>query len=387
MNDQSPMIRQLYSIPELMKHLSKSSCAQQIDSAGIKKVILTGCGDSFCAAMAGRLFFQQYTELEAEVDTVIELSRNTPIDRLVQSGQVMTIIISNSGRVSRCIELAERIRRHGGHVMAVTGNQESPLAKSAEYILPMDIPEFVYAPGIRSYTACLCTLYQLAVCCGCRNDEGRLAERMKRLQEAEELIRRNLPVWDKAAERQAAALKDNAYFEWIGSGAGYVNAWFSQAKLLETAGKNTNACSAEDWFHMHFFAKDVYHTAAILFCRESGRDAGRLRELRKTASEMGRPLLCICEAGVAEAADKITNEVADKATDEAAKEVTDEAEDIRVPPVDDPLMALFIDYIPAAFICAYIGELLGESYFRDGKDNWAACVNSATIVNSKIEIE
>lgn len=336
--------------------------AEVIRAEKIRKIILTGCGDSYCAAMAARHMFAEYTSLEVETAPVIELSRYYERRRLTGAGDVLVVIISNSGNVSRCIELAKRVVSSGGKVLGVTGREDSGLYAHSSLVLKMDIPSFAYAPGIRSYTACIYALFLLAVSVG--RGDGTLEETwavrlMETLGELEAVLDSRIPGWEQETYQAARRLLPCTSYEWIGSGPGYVNGWFASAKLLETAGRPGGAYNTEDWFHMNYFIKDVDHTATILFTRAEGKDRSRAEELIPVAAGMGRPLLCV--------------------TDQPVKG----CDWIPVPVLPEELLSVFVDYIPAAMLTMYAGELLQEVYFRDGKDRWTACVDFATISKSR----
>lgn len=364
---QSPMMKQLYSVPDLMNlmaddlHAEAKRAVSQIDAAGLKKIILTGCGDSLCSVMAAKYALMEYTDLEVEVVPVIDLSRFYEGKRL--TGDVMTVIVSNSGKVARCEELASRIEALGGTVMAVSGNASSPLAVHAAQILKMSIPKFEYAPGIRSYCGCLSALYVLALELGrvrknLEEEKSRqVYEEMKRLPE---LLREYLPRWEEQAWTIADSWKECSSFEFIGSGISYANAWFNYAKSLETTGKPTGAYNTEDWFHMNYFIRDVTHTATALFVNRDGQDRSRADELLSTASEMGRPIIVISDTdGWGDVPTMVT------------------------PGVRESLLDGLFQYIPLSMVLSCVGDLMGEVYFRDGKGRFTACVDCATIIQSR----
>lgn len=369
---ESSMMKQIKSIPYLMACLRRDLpdraawIAEAIRAEKIRKIILTGCGDSYCAAMAARRMFAAYTALEVEAVPVIELSRYYDRHRLTGTGDVLVAVISSSGNVSRCIELAKRVVSSGGKVLGVTSREDSRLSAHSSLVLKMDIPSFPDAPGIRSYTACICALYLLAVAVG-RGDktleEAQVFGLTEALGELEAVLDSRMSGWERETCLAARRLLPCTSYEWIGSGPGYVNSWFAWAKLLETAGRPGGAYNPEDWFHMNYFIRDVEHTAAILFTRADGKDRSRAEELIPVAAGMGRPLLCI--------------------TDQPAKG----CDWISVPVLQDELLAVFVDYIPAAMLAMYAGELLQEVYFRGGIDRWTACADFATVSKSRELIE
>lgn len=369
MTMKTSMIRQIESIPDLMKDMEPElKCAvnvflDSIDIRAYKKMILTGCGDSLCSVMAAKFAFMKYTDLVIEVVPVMELSRVYDKKELTGSQDTIVVAVSNSGKVARIIELAKRVKKLDGFMVGITGNEHSGLYKEANAAIKMNIPPFDYAPGIRSYCGCLCVLLYLAVGMGERT--GKLsdidaAELYKEMCGIPELIQNYMKKWEQECSESAKVLTNSSSLEFIGTGVSYASAWFGYAKSLETTGKPSSAVNTEDWFHMNFFVRDVYHTATILLVNEKEGGLSRSEELIRTAVDMGRPLFCITDSEALKANRKIL-----------------------IPGLKNEELDCLIQYIPVSMMMSYLGDLLGESYFRDGKDNWSACTNCATLINSE----
>ncbi len=369
MQEASSMIRQIESVPELMSFMEPELKAavehflKTIDIARFRKILLTGCGDSLCAAMAAKFVFMEYTDLEVETVSAIDLARVYSKRQLTGNGDCLVLIVSNSGKVTRLIELAKRVRRMGGWVAAVTGNENSGLYQNADGVIKMNIPPFDYAPGIRSYCGCLMALYLLAVAIGRQTGVLTETENQKissMFSNLPQQIAAYMETWEMQAKGYAEKLKDSTSYEFIASGSQYASAFFGYAKALETTGKPASALNTEDWFHMNFFVRDVYHTATLLFVNRNEPSRSRALELIRTAEKMGRPLICITDDEQLEAREKICT-----------------------PALESDLLHTLIQYLPVSMILSEAGDLLGEVYFRDGKDNWSACVNCATLINTE----
>lgn len=369
MNQKTSMLRQIESIPELMKAMemdlrkSVEGFLEEVDPGKFKRIILTGCGDSLCSCMAVKYAFMKYTGLLVDVVTVMDLARVYKRKDLIGDNDTLIVVVSNSGNVARVIELAKRIRKIGGFAMAVTGSTESELYAAANTAVQLHVPPFEYAPGIRSYCGCVDALIHLAV--GIGEKEGLLsrleAEKVyTEIAEAAEKISLYIDTWEEDCKIYARQLKNSSSYEFIGSGVHYASAWFGHAKSLETTGIPSSALNTEDWFHMNFFVRDVYHTAAIVCTSEKDGGLSRMKELIDTAEKMGRPLICITDTEKIQAAKRII-----------------------IPKTETEELYCLIEYIPLSILMSYIGDLLGEVYFRDGKNNWSACVNCATLINSE----
>lgn len=369
MTEKTAMIKQIESVPGLMKLMEpelKNAVKEfltVVDSKRFHKIILSGCGDSFCSVMAAKFAFMKYTDLETEVATIMDLSRVYEKKDLIGRGDTLVLVVSNSGNVKRIIELAKRIRNMNGFIAAVTGNENSELYKTVNAAVKIRIPSFVYAPGIRSYCGCLNALIHLAVEIGIvRNTISReKAECIyQEIEEIAEVVPTYMGRWEKQCAGYADWLSDSTSFEFIGSGVHYASAWFGCAKSLETTGKPSSAVNTEDWFHMNFFVRDVSHTGTILCISKQEGGLSRAQELIRIAEDMGRPFICITDF-----------------------ENTGAKREILTPRTKSEELSCLIQYLPISILMADIGEKLGEVYFRDGKDNWSACENCGTLINSE----
>ena len=138
----------------------KTNIASKID-----RVYITGCGDSFCAALACRDFFLKYTKVHVEVYQALDFSRYvcpTEVDE-----RAIVLSISSSGRVARTVECALRAREKGAFSIGITGNPKSKLAEAAGNSVVVKIPDVIgVAPGTQSYMASLLAVICFAVALG-----------------------------------------------------------------------------------------------------------------------------------------------------------------------------------------------------------------------------
>lgn len=374
MSGRTAIMKQIFTVPELIPALnqqmkvaagelvkgkSASFCAWAEGGPEVsqyRKIILTGCGDSYCAALASRYAFMEWTGMEVEVITTVDLARYYAKCHL--SDGIITVIISCSGRGARIVEAARRIRRLGGFVVAITEHQDSALALNADQVLLMDIPKVGRGPGLRSYCGCMIALFHMALAMSSRA-VGRGAVEAE-INVLARQLEQHLPEWEKSSLIQAKRCQNATSLEFIGAGCNYASTWFGYAKALEITGLPCWAIDTEDWFHMSFFIRDVYHTPTFLVTNRGHGDESRARELIRVAEEMGRTLICITDNPELPAACKIIT-----------------------PALTCPLLQVMVQYIPIVMILSYLGEAMGETDFRGGKDNWSACVNLATIVNSE----
>lgn len=367
------MLEQIDSVPDLMETMwedvlyTAQSTAASLPVSRLQHIILTGCGDSLAAAYATRQAFMQLCNLPVSVEPAMELSRfySAP---LLAAQNMLVVIISNSGNVSRAVELARRIQKVGGLALALTGNAASPLCAQTPLHLLLSIPGFPHrGPGLRSYCACLLGLYALAIQLGkARGANNTLCKAAQtEIQGLAKQIHPMLPGWNSQALQAAKSLAACTSYEFVGAGPEYGTALFAYAKELESAAKPATVQNTEDWMHMNFFVRNVSATGTFLLGANSSPAAGRTAEVLHTMSGMGRPVVYI--------------------TSEQTPPLN-KATVIQTPALTTPWLNPLVQYLPLSMVQAHLGVLFKEVDFRGTQDNWSACIGFATVAASQQEI-
>ncbi len=105
--------------------------------ASAPKVFVYGVGRS---GLVGKAFAMRMVQLGLRVFFIGETI--TPI---VEPNDVV-VIVSRTGETMSAIQTANIVRRVGGHVIAVTGQPASKLAKAASLLVPIEEPKDHEAP-------------------------------------------------------------------------------------------------------------------------------------------------------------------------------------------------------------------------------------------------
>ncbi|MBW1983044.1 MAG: SIS domain-containing protein [Deltaproteobacteria bacterium] len=95
------------------------------------RVIITGAGDSYCAALFGQWLIEQHRPIEAL--PALEASRAAPD----LGKKDLLIAISVSGYTPRVLEASQRALAAGAELAAITDNPQSPLAQIATNLWPI----------------------------------------------------------------------------------------------------------------------------------------------------------------------------------------------------------------------------------------------------------
>ena len=372
------MRRQVYSLPELIRNQYNDlepkvrSILSFEEIFNIQKIVLTGCGASHCAAMATQHTFEELTGLDVQVVPALDLSRFYPSKRLgFAPKNPLIIAVSNSGGVARVGEAIQRAVKAGAFALGVTGKRESLLGKSVSRVLDLNVPSFESAPGIRSYLVSVITLLLMAIRIG--EVRGRFtmdqakAYRKDILKQAD-ILEEMLPVMDEKVLRIAESWKNYDAFDFSGAGNDYAAAWFGHAKTFEACGKYAMCINAEEWLHLNFFMRNVERIGTVVVC--SGRNPAitRVQEMVQHASQdMGRPTMVI--------------------TDEPESFKDFGAELVEVPKTDYDHSGVLTNYVPNALLMGYISAMIGETYSRGCKDNWAFAAHGNGIKISQFVLD
>lgn len=264
------------------------------------RVYLVGCGDSWYCGMATRLAFEAWTGVPTEAMQALEFSRYAcayaPKDALV-------VGISNSGRVSRTVEAIMRARARGVRTIAGTSAPDSPIAREARVALDLGYAERRFAPGTSSYMASM--LLQYCIALHIAEVSGRMtsADVHAKLDEIAALadgMQRTLDVAGPILEKLglSARLTDKLIF--IGGGPNYGTAFFSMAKMFETARVHAAGQELEEWAHEQFFVTDENTYTFVI--TPPGASVDRAREQLWAANERGSTTVAFCDAADAETA-------------------------------------------------------------------------------------
>ena len=372
------MRRQVFSLPELIRSQYQDlepktrSILSFEEIFNIQRIVLTGCGDSHCAAMAVKHTFEQLTGLQIEVVPALELSRFYPDKKLgFAPKNPLVIAVSNSGGVVRVGEAIQRAVKAGAFALGVTGNRDSLLGQSVSRVLDLQVPKFESAPGVRSYLVSVLTLLLLAIRIGevrGRYTMDQASAYWKDILLQADKLEALLPSLDAQTERLAARWKDFEAFDFAGAGNDYAAAWYGHAKTFEACGKYAMCINAEEWLHLNFFMRNVERIGTIVVCSGQNRGIVRVKEMLKHAfQDMGRPTAIITDSPTS------FSEIGAKV--------------LQVPKSEFDHSGSLTNYVPCALLMGYISAMIGETYSRGCKDHWAFAAHGNGINRSQLVLD
>ena len=324
----------------------------------VKKVYLTGDGDSYHASCAAEMAFQVIADVACE-----PLSAQRFLDygaawmRPAAPPQTLVIATSASGGTERVVQAIERAKEYGALTVALTGTPNSAVTQVADRSVVVELPHKERSPGIRTYQASLMGMLLVAI---------QLAERQGRYaQEETDRLRQELialaDVVDATTNAIQAGCREVAdmiaaspIVVMLGSGPSYGTALYSAAKLVEAAGVFTLGQDLEEWWHVERFAYPL--DMPVFVIAPPGRSHWRAQSVAATARGLGRRVIAVTH------------------TDDT--EVTRHAH--MVLPVQGEVREEFSPLLYplfASYVAAHVAERLGRCPFQSDRPELLRSVN------------
>lgn len=248
-------------------------------------VLLTGCGDSYYAALGLRSLIEEAAGVPVLVQPAMEA---VTFPSALATPDALLVGISVSGKVERTIEAVGEHRTRGGATVSISAHADSDLGLGADIAIATGLrgtPGPV--PGTVNYLGSMLGLVAIAAEYAERRGSLRISDeavsdalRALNLTVAEGLVR---------AEEEAVALRP-PFFS-IGSGPDLGAAWFGVAKFIEAAATVAVAQDLEEWAHEQFFTTGPGTT--VFVHASSGAVLERARRVAGSVVKVGGRLVSL----------------------------------------------------------------------------------------------
>ena len=230
------------ALTRLLEHRAEyAAVARLVRARDIKLVRLVGHGSSDNAASYGVYAFgllPGWTALRDSISLAVYYGADTDFHGSCVVG------LSQSGQTPDVVAYVERARARGAFTVAVTNEDSSPLADSAEVVLPLTAGCEQAIAATKTYTAQVAALALLA---GYTAEFGeRIAEG---IQQVTELVSELLPGLERRLSEIAVALAFVGRMFVIGRGPEYATAREISLKMLETCRVAAAPLTATDLAH------------------------------------------------------------------------------------------------------------------------------------------
>lgn len=321
----------------------------------VQKVILTGCGDSYCIGVAARPCFESegaYPGFQAEALRNIEAARyyRTYVGWGEKKAEDHLICaVSITGSPVRPREALARINQLGGISVAFTDNENSLFAREAKYAVRINVPQDHYKPGVTDeecpgmtsyiagcYAVMMFGLY-MCVCKGLMTKQQAEEQRQAAIEYARAFTPEVIDDLEEKAFRFAEKLQADGFdcMDFIAEDQEFATAFFASAKMVESFGAVTTHDDAEDWCHINYFNRNPARIATFLMANPSSPSFSRDQETATCAVAIKRPLAIICE--------------------DTADGLPEQAWTFKMPTPKYRWINALLQHIPMDFIAAYLG--------------------------------
>lgn len=318
--------------------------------ASIKKVVITGCGDSYSAAGAVRSIFANVSHIsDVYAPDVMDFTTFwTPEDIQTKKGNTLVIAVSASGGSQPIKNILDTGRDAGAKTMLVTNNTNSKNAEHADYVFDVETPALNDVPGIRSYMASMFALIALGAHIGVANGFSTNGEFVEIGNKIIEYVASNKDAYDDLdtlSLNVAMDWKEFRRFEMIGDGPDWFSSLFVEQKLIECAGYHTTHVDSEDWSHINIFLKNPESIGTVIHAFKDNPSFSRLIETTNSAAKMGRPVLLVTDAVDVELDPNIRVSL------------------MASPSKDYPWMSTLFNFVPGALLSGYLASVVDKNFF------------------------
>lgn len=223
------MLKELWESPAAVKNTLTamrefgSDAVEYIKRA--KKIVFTGCGTAYHAALLGKRYMEDFTDIAVSAEYAGELRYNTA--RSCEN--VSLIAVTQSGETADVVEAARLYKSLGASIIAVTNSPHSAITRIADAVVPVAAGSEICVAATKSYSGQVAALLYLALqISGCtRRDIA------SELENAPSLILKTLDCIDIYALADMCAHCRGVYF--MGRGIDYAVALEGSLKLKEVS--------------------------------------------------------------------------------------------------------------------------------------------------------
>jgi len=356
----SPLCNQVFSLPGMVEEqveicFSPEQLEQILpikDCFDIRKVFLTGCGDSLAAAGNMTPIIEKYCDIMSckALDPITFTRYMTKSDiGIGEPNSPLVLSISAGGETARVVEVLKKASELGAFPLVITGKPDSTCAETAKKAFIMNTPKMANDfPGLRSYLANMIGITAIACRLGLVRGVLKPEDPQNWKNAIINYVQSYEPVMEQISDKILALAedwKDFRRFDFIGDGVSRNAALFAQEKFYEVTGSIGCCSDSEDFCHINYFVKDPETVGTVFFAYQDQPSYSRIKETIGSCVKIGRPVLVITDAD-----------------DDFGPDVTKII--LPVTPAGFPWLRPLMDYVPAALLAGYIAEVGERKYFN-----------------------
>lgn len=347
----------------------------------IKRIILTGCGDSFSAAGAMVPGVRKLSGVQkVNSPDIMDFCRYYDLSKITKGyalDEVLVIAISFSGSADRVVEALTKAKELGTQALLITRNPESKGAKVADLIFDVATPDGCNSPGLRSYYASMVGIVAVAAYIGlCRGiiTKERFLEVKHNITSYTKTFMSEFDRIDDMMFAEAVRMKDLTKFEIIGDGNEGYSAQFIEEKFIECGGVYCDHTNSEEFAHISFFFRGPGEFGTVILVNEADPSLGRMKDTIYGCLCQHRPTVVVTDlpkeaflvvGGRVKDTPDMYN-IPDAATDSGL--LAGEATVCCIPKAPEQWMSPLVDFIPGSLLAGYQAAVNERKYFAGQYD-------------------
>ncbi len=228
------------------ERVNVSRAAKDLATASLRRVVMTGCGDSLAVMIAARLLFERVLGLPCEPVQALDFAYYT---KDTVGPETLVIALSSSGTTTRTVEATLVARALGARTLALSNTPGSALMQQSDHGLLVRAERKGWPT--QASTAALALLLQFALDLG--TSLGRAPKLIAELQTALDTIPDQIATVIAAHEPSIEALAQHdaqrGIYLFAGGGPAYACALFGAAKVKECSPDHAFAIPLEEFHH------------------------------------------------------------------------------------------------------------------------------------------
>ncbi|WP_020134231.1 SIS domain-containing protein [Streptomyces sp. 351MFTsu5.1] len=279
-------------LTRVVDHLARTTADGALDRAarGIRRVVLTGNGDSYHAARAAELAFASFTGLLCEPLNAQRFLDYGAVGPGGDGRDTLVVGISASGGSRAVTRALEEAAHRGSPTVAVTVSAGSPVTGAADIGVIAPTGPRQASPGIVTYQACLTALLVVAVRLGAARQPVRPL--LDELRAAADAVSATVDALEAPCHELAQEVAaDPGPLVVTGTGPQAGTAKYAAAKVVEACGLPAFAQDLEEWWHVERFA--FPGDSPLLVLAPPGRSHARAVDLVVRGTELGRRVVAV----------------------------------------------------------------------------------------------
>jgi glucosamine--fructose-6-phosphate aminotransferase (isomerizing) len=269
--------------PELATH--------GVDVSRAGRLLLTGCGTSYHAALIGKYVIEQLARVPVEVEYASEFRyRDAPLDR-----SAVVLAISQSGETADTLAALREAKARGYATLAVCNVPGSSIAREADALLPLKAGPEIGVASTKAFTCQVTMLALLAVSLARSRqlENGCRQTRTRDLRALPDAVLRALDCRD-AVRRVAERYHRAESFLYLGRQYLYPVALEGALKLKEVSYVHAEGYPAAELKHGPLALVDD-QTPSVVLCSGGPIFAKVLSNLEEIKARRGPVIAVVCE--------------------------------------------------------------------------------------------